>query len=202
VNRWRQRLAELHGDSGYRSSALSTAVQNVQNVQNAESRPSFEHFGQFEHSAGPPAISAPPSVIDHALASWTEAENERAAIVEHEGEILREWAEGFARLDPDRAPAGMPLKRWRRFVDDVGLFLDRWAAHAAALGWGPHDLFGADRERPFSHIDSAGLLWHINGDKLVALSKNAAGIATRTGARQTYCRKPNAPGRVLAWELM
>ena len=44
----------------------------------------------------------------------------------------------------------MPLKRWQRFVDDVGIFLDRWAAYASALGWEPYDLFGCDRDRPFA----------------------------------------------------
>jgi hypothetical protein len=71
-----------------------------------------------------------------------EAEEERAAIVEHHGAIPRAWAEGLARLDPDRPPGEVPARRWLQFVDDVGLFLDRWAAHASALGWGPHDLFG------------------------------------------------------------
>ena len=30
----------------------------------------------------------------------------------------------------------------------------------------------------------------------------AATLETRTGARQTYHRKPGYPGRVLAWELV
>jgi hypothetical protein len=49
---------------------------------------------------------------DRALAIWGEAEEERAAIVEHDGKIPCEWAEGFARLDPDRPPVDVPLKRW------------------------------------------------------------------------------------------
>ena len=97
----------------------------------------------------------------------------------------------------------MPLRRWERFIDDVGLFLDgSFCAVAAALGWGPYDLFGCDRDRPYTRIDAAGLLWLLNGDRLVALSANAAAIETRTGARQTYRRKPSEPGRVLAWELV
>jgi hypothetical protein len=88
-----------------------------------------------------------------------------------------------------------------RFVDDVGLFLDRWAAHAAALGWGPCDLFGCDRDRPFARIDRAGLLWLLHGDKLVELTATKATIETPTGRRQTYRRKPAEPGRVLAWEI-
>ena len=95
----------------------------------------------------------------------------------------------------------MPLCRWQRFINDVGLFLDRWAAYASALGWGPYDLFGCDRDRPLARIDRAGLLWLLNGDKLVALSEDAAGIEMRTGGCHTYRRKQSEPGRVLAWEL-
>jgi hypothetical protein len=133
--------------------------------------------------------------------AWNDVEEERAAIVEHDGKIPRAWAEGFARLDPDRPPGDVPLRRWQRLVDDVGLFLDRWAAYAAALGWGSHDLFGCDRDRPFARIDQCGLLWLLNGDRLIMLTENAATIEMRTGARLTYRRKPAEPGRVLAWEL-
>lgn len=70
---------------------------------------------------------------------------ERAAIIEQDGHILREWAEGFARLDPDQPPGDVPPRRWQQFVDDVGRFLDSgFADRAAALGWGPFDLFGCD----------------------------------------------------------
>src|SRR5436305_14264626 len=51
-------------------------------------------------------------------------ESERAAIIQHAGDIPQEWAEGFARLDPNHPPGDVPLRRWQRFVDDVGLFLD------------------------------------------------------------------------------
>jgi hypothetical protein len=144
--------------------------------------------------------SAPTSA---APATWGEAEEERAAIVEDDGKIPRAWAEGFARLDPNRPPGDVPAKRWLRFVDDVGTFLDSpFCAVAAALGWGPYDLFGCDRDRPFARIDQAGLLWLLGGDKLIALTENTATIKTRTGARQTYRRKTVEFGRVLAWELV
>jgi hypothetical protein len=134
--------------------------------------------------------------------SWSDAKEERVAIVEFDGKVSREWAEGFARLDLDRPPADVPLRRWQGFVDDIGLFLDsRFCAVAAALGWGPYDLFGADRDRPYARIDQAGLLWLLNGDRLVKLSENTAIIQTRTGGRQIWRLKPVAPGRVLAWEL-
>ena len=49
---------------------------------------------------------------------------ERAAIVEYGAAVPRSWAEGFARLDPARPPADVPLRRWQQFIDDVGRFLD------------------------------------------------------------------------------
>lgn len=62
---------------------------------------------------------------------------ERVAIVEYDAGVPREWAEGFAGLDPDHAPGDVPLKRWRQFVDACGKFLDNgWAAKASELGWG------------------------------------------------------------------
>jgi hypothetical protein len=153
--------------------------------------------------AVPQTERAPETVLTGKTAAATlrEAEDERAAIVEHDGGIPHTWTEGFARLHSDRPAGDVPPKRWQRFVDDVGIFLDRWAAYAAALGWGPYDLFGCDRDRPFARIDRAGLLWLLNGDKLVALTENTATIERRTGARQTWRREPSAPGRVLAWEL-
>jgi hypothetical protein len=129
-------------------------------------------------------------------------EVERAAIVEHDGGIPQIWVEGFAGLNPDRVPGDVPSRRWQRFVDDVGLFLDGpFCAVATALGWGPLDLFGCDGTRPFARIDRAGLVWLLAGDKLIALTADTATVETRTGARQTYRRKPNEPGRVLAWDL-
>jgi hypothetical protein len=149
----------------------------------------------------PPQPSAKP--LDRAPATWEDAKEERAAIVEYDGGIPRTWAEGFARLHPDRAPAGVSPQRWGRFVDDIGRFLDGpFCSIAAALGWGPLDLFGCDRDRPFARIDQQGLLWLLGGNRVVALCETTATIETQTGARQTFRRKPDEPGRALAWELM
>jgi hypothetical protein len=180
VNRWRQRLDELHGETRACSAAISHAVQ-------------IEHRADSAAAASG-AVTSP---------NWGEAEKERAAIVEYNGGIPRAWAEGFARLHPERPPGDVPLRRWQAFIDDVGRFLDSsWAEKASALGWGPLDLFGCDREQAFARIDHAGLCWLINGNKLVALSGSAAVIETRTGARQTYRRKTVADREAaLVWEL-
>jgi hypothetical protein len=95
------------------------------------------------------------------------------------------------------------MRRWLRFIDDCSLFLDGgWASRAAKLGWGPLDLFGCDRERPFARIEHAALLWLLNGCKLIALTADIAAIETPTGGRQTYRRRLVEIGRVVpAWEL-
>jgi hypothetical protein len=135
--------------------------------------------------------------------AWSEEKEERAAIVEYDGSAPRAWAEGFARLDPNNAPADVPPRRWLRFIDDCGRFLDGgWAQQAAAFGWGPRDLFGCDRARPFARVDRAGLLWLLNGRKLVSFTADTAAIETPTGAHQTYRRGSIAYGEAtLAWEL-
>ncbi len=159
------------------------------------------------------AATAPPAELlaklkahrDELLTVLTEAKadefSERAAIVEFDGEAPREWAEGFARLDCAHAPADVSPARWRRFIDDCGRFLDEWAAKAAALEWGPLDLFGCNKDKPFARIDQAGLLWLLNGHRVAALTRDVAVVEMRSGVRQTYRRRSTQPGRVLAWEL-
>jgi hypothetical protein len=136
--------------------------------------------------------------------TWTDAHEERSAIVEHDGGAPRAWAEALARLDPNNPLGDVPLRRWLRFIDDCGRFLDGgWADKAAALCWGPLDLFGCDRERPFARIDHLGLLWLLDGGTVLEMHRDHAIIETVGGARQTYRRRPVEVGRVmLAWELM
>ncbi len=141
-------------------------------------------------------------VIGLTAAPWGEAEEERAAIIEYDGGAPRAWAEALARLDLNKPHADVPPRRWVRFIDDCGRFLDDgWADCSMALSWGPLDLFGCDRSKPFARIDRAGLLWLLNGQKLLFLTADAAAIATASGGSLTYRRKPDEPGRVLAWEL-
>jgi hypothetical protein len=146
--------------------------------------------------------SAPPLPEAECAIAIGGAEAERAAIVRQSVELPRALLEGVTRLDRDRPRGDVPLKRSQRFVDDVELFLDGpFCAAAVALGWKLPDLCGCDCDRPFARIDQAGLLWLLNGAKVAALTDNTATIKTRIGAPQTWRRKPNEPGRVLAWEL-
>lgn len=82
------------------------------------------------------SVSSALPVSDVSLSgpSWTDAEEERAAIVEYDGGAPRAWAEALARLDPNKPPGDVPPKRWLQFVDDCGKFIDDgWATSAERL---------------------------------------------------------------------
>jgi hypothetical protein len=189
MNRWRVRLAELQRDC----IAEPGNVRNVQIVQKSASIPAFEHFEQFEQQ--PEAAQRQPR--------WRDEEEERAAIIEFDGGVPHAWATVLDRLDPAKPPVDVPPQRWLRFIDDCSRFLDQgWASRATILGWGSLDLFGCDRERPFVRVDHKGLLWLLNGGRVVQMHRDRASIETQSGARQTYRRRPVEVGRVvLAWEL-
>ena len=134
--------------------------------------------------------------------STQSTEDKRAAVIECDGGAPRVWAEALAGLDPACPPCDIPPMRWLRFVDDCGRFLDEgWATHAERLGWAPLELFGCDRTKPLARISRAGLLWLVDGRKLLALSADAAAIANASGSYLTFRRRILESGGVLTWEL-
>jgi hypothetical protein len=167
--------------------------------------PLSQEFIERLRAAKPDLLTllASPEPQGGACDAWTDTEEERAAIVEFDAEVPRAWAEGFARLHPNKPPADLSSDRWLRFLDDCGRFIDGgWAERATLLGWGPLDLFGCDRERPFARLDHMGLLWLLDGRSIVELHRDRAIIKTASGAHQVYRRRPVEVGRVvLAWEL-
>ena len=179
------------------------------NTEVSGERDRFNSINQSEPDSrirpwGPPKPPKAPKVeTQDEDAVWSDAQEEHAAIVEHDGGARRPWAEAMARLDPARVPANMSQERWAQFIDDCGRFLDQgWATHAEGLGWGPLDLFGCDREQSSAEGDHAGLLWRIEGGKLIIMSAYAAIIETATGQQMTFHRRNNRPGELaLAWEL-
>jgi hypothetical protein len=129
---------------------------------------------------------------------------ERAAIIEYDGEIPREWAEGLARLCVMPCPEGVSEIRWRQVVDDAGRFADNWAAKASALGWTAIDIFGVDRRKPEAAIHTAGLIWLLGENRIIAISADAVAVETSGGARQSFCPSRNNADngrRVLLWDL-
>jgi hypothetical protein len=171
----------------------ASAGQNGQNERNQAEALSFAQNAQFAQAS--PATDP--------AEDWTPDHEERAAIVEFDGGAPAAWAEGLARLNLAQPPGDVPPHRWVRFIDDAGQFLDGgWAARAAALGWGPLELFGCDRHAPFARIDQAGLLWLLNGRPLAMLSGDVAIIACGQNTVQTYRRGAAGHGAILVWELL
>jgi hypothetical protein len=163
-------------------------------------RPKARKSGLTPAKAAKVAKVEPSDVAEEA--PWGEVEEERSAIIEYDGGAPRVWAVALARLDPACPPCDVSLSRWQQFLDDCGLFLDEgWAARAEALGWGPLDLFGCNRDKPFARISQAGLVWLLEGRKLLALTADTAAIATHSGGKLTLCRQQLETGGVLAWEL-
>ena len=118
---------------------------------------------------------------------YSDSGEDRTGIVRRDAPIMREWAENCSRLNLDSPPDDVPLRRWHQLISDIDEFVGGgWAEKAARLGWTLGDLIGADPERPFARLDKAGLLWLLNGNRLVAICENTATIVTETAARQTY----------------
>ena len=133
-----------------------------------------------------PAFGATPGPV-----GWGNADPTRSA-----------WAESLARLGPAYPPQDVPLRRWTRFIEDAQQFIDHgWAAQAVGLGSTALDLFGGHRQAPFARIAQQGLLWLLNGRRLVALTAEGATIETSDHCRLSYCRTPFETGQVPVWEL-
>ncbi len=121
-----------------------------------------------------------------------------------ERRVPADWIEGVARLQYQRPFADLPRHRWRQFVDDCNTFLnspENWAEHAARLGWNARALFGCRRNYPLMHLGSAGLMWAINGGKLVELHRDWAVIdrPVNRSQRVFYRRDMDAAQITLPW---
>jgi hypothetical protein len=69
------------------------------------------------------------------------------------------------------------IQRWRRAVQDALAFVLRWGHQATLLGWTYDDLFGVTgrnirRLSPRSVPD--GLIWALDGRRVMALTENVA----------------------------
>jgi hypothetical protein len=114
------------------------------------------------------------------------------------------WVEEVARLDYYRAPTDVPAHRWRQFVSDCNNFVaagENWAERAAELGWDARALFGCHRNRPLMHLGGAGLLWAINGGRLIELHRDWATIelAVDRSRRVFHRRRLDGANITLPW---
>jgi hypothetical protein len=134
---------------------------------------------QQQGTADLPKLTEPPYVsFGSAPETRLDAadEDERAAIVQIDGNVPAQFAEPFAQIQRT-CPEGVPIQRWQTFVNDAGVFLDSWGRQAAALGWGSEDLFGLHQTKPMLRHDATGLCWATKGQHVVALTATAAKLS-------------------------
>jgi hypothetical protein len=137
------------------------------------------------------ARAAPDRQIS-AAAQFDDADHaERAAIMEADAGMPREWANTFAAISLRAAPGDFEPERWQDTLDGMLRFCDEWAGRAAARGWQPSEIFSLDLSAPAARVDRRGLgLLLGNGSEVVAIDGNGADIQTRSGSRQRYYRRP------------
>jgi hypothetical protein len=152
-------LAELHPVS-----------QNLE-IASAELTDSLEGYAAlFEHDA-PAACAA-----NRQGKEQGKADNERPY-------------EGVLAALCERCPDLVEEHRWREATADSIAFVTHWGVEAAALGWTARDLLGlADvpdnpgpNYRRLSRYDQTGLIWMLQGRRVVALTKTTALIETANG---------------------
>jgi hypothetical protein len=119
------------------------------------------------------------------------------------GRIPPHWVDGIARLESHQVPKEVPAHRWRQFINDCHTFLlakENWAERAAGHGWNDLELFGCC-PRPLERLGNAGLLWAINGGRLVELRRDWAVIERASDrSRHVHQReRPKAANITLPW---
>jgi hypothetical protein len=117
--------------------------------------------------------------------------------------IPREWVQGVAGLEQDRPPTDIPRHRWHQLVKDCHAFVNSpEAERAAQLGWRTTELFGRKPRYPLSYLGDAGLLWHVNGGRIVQLHRDWAVIESPVNRSQTFSRREVDPEKItLPWKL-
>jgi hypothetical protein len=114
---------------------------------------------------------------------------ERAAILEYEAGLPRDWAEKFARQLIDGPPGDFSPMRWQAAIDGALRFVDQWGREAYMLGWRFEDLFGLHPVAPAARYDCRGLGWLLgDGGQVVAIDDSSATIRTIRGALQHFRR--------------
>jgi hypothetical protein len=95
---------------------------------------------------------------------------------------------------------GIPQHRWRQLIDDCDNFLNsKLAERAAQLGWDAWALFGCRCHS--SGGPGTGLLWAVNGGRVVEIHRDWAGIElAANGSQRVFDRRRVLAGdTILPW---
>lgn len=100
-----------------------------------------------------------------------------------------------------RCPDYVEPERWRQCIEDAERFIATWGDKALALGWTEPELFGL-HEPPvnphpsysrLSRYDATGLIWHLRGHVVVALTEADAAIQNQNTGNVLIYRKHRKP---------
>jgi hypothetical protein len=139
------------------------------------SKAPFEGF-EGNHGRGVSPILPSVSVFTADAVGHEIGEAEREAIAVELGGVPIIYASEFARLQA-HPPAEVPRDRWDQFINDAGLFFDRWGKQAEAFGWRADELFGLDPVAPMARYDRMGLIWMLRGEAVLDISETAAKLS-------------------------
>ena len=116
-----------------------------------------------------------------------------------------QWQGGVDKLLTMSRPNVYPADEWTTMLDDAVQFIKRWAEQADRLGWKSWEVWGVSSSAPRYRFDGMGLIPLLRGQKITALTVEAAVIETHTSNRLRFYRRPLDPlrgsERVLIWEL-
>jgi hypothetical protein len=95
----------------------------------------------------------------------------------------------------------VPVDRWQQAVADGKTFLSQWGEQAEALGWTAKDVFGLitvpeHAKSSFyrlSRYDETGLIWLLEGRRVMGLTEDTAAIQNPATASITMYRRHNKP---------
>jgi hypothetical protein len=151
------------------------------------------------HANAKSAKSGPRTKAEAAQNSQNAQNSHAQGLASKRGSEKSPYGSTIATLEA-RCPHLVPEDRWQRAVADGRTFLARWGDQAHALGWTARDLFGLiavpEHAKPsfsrLSRYDETGLIWLLQGRKVVALTEATAAIQSSTSAIMTY-RRHNKP---------
>jgi len=129
-------------------------------------------------------------------ADWSE----RAAIIEYDGGVPREWAEGFAKLSTMPCPPAYRPQRWARLVEAAAHFIDEWAPVAKKFGWTTEQVFGVDAAAPEACQAARGLISKLDGRRIIEMYADRVVAVPRFGGSPIMIGRCEHSGRPL-WEL-
>ena len=110
-----------------------------------------------------------------------------------------DWRDGLARLRDADKPLFGSAEPSSRLVADALELADAWAPQALAFGWSAVDLFGVEPDGA-RRLDRDGLAASLEGRKVVAVTSEAATIATPSGGLLRHYRR-DKPGSVPLWNV-